>query len=377
MLAGVFMATVSCKKDNGQDERIHDPDAPEWLFDESLPVPIEFGVGSVTATVSKVDYSVNPDGLFATDWFRYGVLALDQYGVRHLSVNGIEARNVPTNLFLDGVDGMYKTEFVDNLDNPSPHYYPVVSDRNFTFYAYHTRNGSGYAPADLNASNKVDNINIGRCDILWAKAQAVTIGSGVGALEGYNAAYIRHLADANNVYLSSASAPRFDFQHRTSRFVFFIQAENAYAEDTMTEALVSISSIKLKGLCLKASMDVTNGMFTATGPTDGELDVNRDDTELFQPTAAGACWGDPVFVLPSVTENGAAPGGIEMEMTIRAFGNDDYVYRQVLKYEDSIANFLPGTSYQFRITIKSYEKIEIVTSVEEWTPENGEDFIIG
>ena len=369
-------AAVSCGKDGGRDLRGQDPDAPEWLYNMELPVPIEFGAGSVSTTATKLDYSVEPDGLFGSDWFRYGVLALDQAGQAHISVNGIEARNAPTSLFTDGVDGMYKTEFVDGSDNPSPHYYPVVSDRNFTFYAYHTFNGSGYSPADLNG-NVYENIEVGRCDILWAKAQATPIGSGVGAVEGFNANYIRHLANANNVYLSSANAPRFGFQHCTSRFVFFIQAENDYAESTMTEALVTIDNIKIKGVCLSASMDVTTGVLTATGTPNGELTVNRDETTPFQPVAAGAVWGDPLFVLPSYVENGAADGGIEMEMTIKAFGNEDYVYRQVLRYGGSATSFQPGTSYQFRITVKSYEKIEIVTSVEAWTQADGNDFIIG
>lgn len=371
----VFLA-ASCGKENGRRAKEHDPDAPEWLYDVEIPVPIEFGVGSVSSTATKVDYSVEPEGLFGSDWFRYGVLALDQAGQAHISVNGIEARNAPTSLFTDGIDGMYKTEFVDGDDNPSPHYYPVVSDRNFTFYAYHTFNGSGYSPSDLNGTT-IDDIAIGRCDILWAKAQATTIGSGEGAIEGFNANYIRHIANSNNVYLSSPSAPRFNFQHRTSRFVFFIKAENEYAETTMTEALVTIDNIKIKGVCLNASMDVTTGVLTADGTPDGELTVNRDDTAPFQPVAAGAVWGDPLFVLPSSVADGAAAGGIEMEMTIKAFGNEDYVYRQILRVGDSATAFEAGVSYQFRITIKSYEKIEIVTSVDAWTPENGDDFVIG
>lgn len=381
VLLSSAIVAVSCSKGE-QERKVIDPDAPEWFADENLPVPIEFGIGSVTTTAAatRVDYSIEPEGLFTTDWFRYGVLAMDQNGDKHISVTGVEARNVPTNMFVDGVDGKYKAEFVDGDDNPITHYYPVLSDRNYTFYAYHTKNSGRYQASDLGDGVSLSGIEIGRCDVLWARCAATTIGSGVGAVEGFNAKYIRHIADANNFYLSSDSAPRFNFSHKTSRFIFFIKAENAYAESTMTEALVSITGIKIKGVNLTASMDVTTGVLTGTGSKEGEITVNRDEETIFQPVAAGAAWGDPLFVLPSSVENAQSDDGIEMTMSIRSMSGGEYEnteYKQILKFGGSATAFEAGRSYTFTITIKSYEKIEITTSVENWNEEAGDDFVIG
>jgi len=396
----VVLVVSSCGKNEKASVRAMDPDAPEWLYDETSPVPIGFGVGTVVSATTKSDYSVEPEGYFTSDSFRYGVLALDQNGDVHPSVNGVEARNVPTSLIMDGIAG-YKTQFVGELDVngveiEKTHYYPVKSDKNYTFYAYHITNllRQVYTP---DSDNKIGSIGLGDCDIVYAKAEAVEFQGHAG----YNAAYIRALMDYGGAYhyyyLDNSFAPHFQFEHLTSRFRFWVQAVDevsggAYAEETM-DGKVKVTGIKVSNVKKSATLDIMTGSLSGeVNPSDNEFVVNRDAISPFYPKKEGGFWGDPLFVLPNdiLTE----PGYV-MTLTIEylnpstADGGGEWktaeytlplVNKKVVNEVMTEVPFEAGVSYNFHINLQSYEKIEISTTVTEWedAPHNPEDdFIIG
>ena len=369
LAAVAILAAISCSKNVNEADAFHPEEyssAPEWLLDREKPVPIEFGLGEVVST--KADMTIEEEGLFRNASFRYGVVAIDDLGAAHSQVNGIAARNVPTSLLEDGVEGRLRTEFVDGEC-----YYPVSSERGYTFYGYRTDNTN--ASFGLTADYKKENIAVGPADIIWAKAQAAW-GT------GFNAEYIRTLMNMQNYsyfYLVNNNAPKFNFRHLTSRFSFFIKAENAYAETTMLD-LVYVTDITLKRVKVAATLDVPTGTLTPSGAASS-VSVNRDGysaadyTTGLNPKAAGELFGDPVFLLPSAIDS--PEDGILMEMTVHSPDNPAYVYKQVLKYNGEADNFLAGTSYRFIITIKSYETIEINSTVQDWTDVEGDDFVIG
>ena len=373
LAVGALACAVSCKKDGQVEVRPIDKDAPEWMKDKSLPVPIEFGVSAVVSTTTKTDYSIEQDGLFGWDWFRYGVIALGgPLGEEeaHPSINGIEAKNVPTQMFQDGTAGGYKTQFVDDSSNPLTFYYPIKSDVNWTFYGYYVRNGAPrYTSADITQTSHdftISGIEMGACDILWAKAAATEYYGHTG----YNADYVRAIMNQTNyMYLGSEWAPHLKFEHKTARFIFNVKAESAYAESTMEEALVTIDDIKVSGLSLStATLNIKTGALTPdVADNYGIKQVNRDETTPFQPVyndGKGKRWGDPLFIFPTDLVH----PDIQLVMTIKAFGNADFVYTQKLKgLEVDDYCFKAGKSYIFNITIKSYEKIEINTEVQDWT----------
>jgi len=363
------VAATSCQKNRTVPE-IEDPNllaaAPEWLLNEDLPVPIEFGVDAIVDT--KADNTIEESGQFHDDNFRYGVVALDQYGKPHQSVTGISAKNTPTSLLVDGAEGLWKTEFTDGT-----HYYPMVSDKDYSFYAYRTDNtNTGF---ELSEDNKKNDINVGAIDVIWASAVAVPIG----VLSGFNANYIRSLMDIENYsyfYLTSQNAPKFQFEHLMSRFIFVIKAENEYAEETMN-GKVSIEKITIKGINKTCSLDVPTGVLTPTGADADSLNVNRDDSSVFYPVATGAQWGDPLFILPDSVDTYAATNGITMHMDINT-PEGVFKYVKELRTTDPAEGFKAGKSYRFTIILKSYEKIEIVTDLSDWQEGAAtEDFIIG
>lgn len=384
----VLLALSSCDRGEMETSGPMDPDAPEWLLDESLPVPINFGVGTVVSATTKTDYSVEPEGFFTSYNFRYGVLALDQYDEAHPSVNGVEAYNAPTSLIMDGIAG-YKTQFVDR-GGERTHYYPVKSDRNYTFYAYHINNllDQDYAPG---TDNTITGIALGDCDIVWAKAEAVYFNGH----SGYNAAYIRALmnngGDYNYYYLNDSHAPRFQFGHLTSRFRFWVQAvddvDGSYAEETM-DGKVKITGISVSGVKKTADLSIKTGTLSGEVlPEDNTIAVNRDGTAPFCPKRLGGYWGDPLFILPNDL---LAESAITMTLTIQYLSpstSDGDGTWNTASYDIPLRNtsggseaaFEPGVSYQFQINLKSYENIEISTSVQPWDDVEITDdsFIIG
>ena len=374
LAVGALVCAVSCRKQGKDEGKPFDKDAPAWMSDEKLQVPVEFGVGGVVTTVTKADWTVEAGGLFGTNWFRYGVLALDQAGVPHVSIRGVEARNTLTHAFLDGVDGGFKTEFVDDGDNPVSHYYPIKSDREFTFYAYHVRNGGPrYTPPVAEGTfDEYQTIETGSCDVLWAKAKATQIGD----VRGFNANYIRTIADGQSMYLANANAPRFEFNHMMSRIVVVVKAEDAWAEETMRGALVTVEDLTLKGVNLNARLNVVSGELSATDDTYENLAITRNVPGALQPvynSGQGTSF-DPLFILPTAVANSFDPTNkIKLSMTIKAFDNQDFLYESQLP-----GPFQAGYSYTITVTIKSYEKIEINSTVNPWQS-GGEDdsFVIG
>lgn len=372
LCALVCAPSCSKKTDTVPEKKV---DYPSWIDNESEQVPIQFGMGTIVST--KSDGSIEDPGLFRHPDFRYGVLAVDNFGKAHPAVTGVPARNEESTLWEDGREGMLKTVFVDGSGERVYYHYPPYSgsgssERGYTFYGYRTDNtNTGFTAEPTEGGGFVKSgIQMGPADIIWAKAAAI------GNPAGYNGAYIRRLIAASvpegatgdyHFYLFNNLAPHFNFEHLTSRFKFVVRAESSYAAATM-DGLVRITAIRLENVTTKATLDILNGTLSAdTSTSGGTVNVNRDQTTPFYPKNDDIVWGDSVFLLPSALDDAAASDGIKMYITINTDEFGDQEYSTTLKYDGRTDTFEAGKSYRFIVSLKSYESISISATVDDWT----------
>lgn len=416
------LLAFSCGKNPDTElRRVQNENLPVWYADETMPVPIEFGLDAIVQT--KADGTVD-ENVFYGAGFRYGIYAQAVVGSGssvaledHVEIGrGKAAKNGLSTSWEDGIDGIHKATFVTGT-----YYYPMLSDKNYTFYAYRTDNAKDGTNTDsgfeLSAGNRVNNIDVGYCDILWAKAWATPFGR----YEGFNARYVRALMDYvhyDHMYLTSTSAPRFNFKHLTSRFVFNVRATDVDAQANLKDLGVYVKRISISGVKTHANLQVAPSAVPAsstdsnnpelfgeyyyynaskrygkTGETysqsffkpllsvpDGEvggtLNVVRESADPFYPVQMGATFGEPLFVLPSDVD----PANIDVTLVLNAPSNSNYPDDEVVLTtslkKDGGSNFLSGMSYTFTITINSFEKISITTELTPWDSENGDEITV-
>lgn len=372
---------ASCSKDVHTASK--EPVSDDWLVNLELPVPIQFGSGSIQTKASfdsmddllTTDAKSYPFGVFAIDKDTRSIVGAD------MLLNNERAIYVESN-------GEKTFMFANTADVEQPKYYPMVSDRSFDFYGYYSRKTS----TELSESEETPTrlsvaVNVGSLDsdILWAKAS-----TGVGE-DGYNARYIRKNQDKK---------PAFNFQHVTSCLKFKAVYAPAEGETAPEMENIKVSAITIKNihttakLCVIDIADSDNeSELTVTGePTDVQISgastykenlITKKEGEVY--VAADIC--DDFFIAPQdepldvqFVIKYTPIGGTELSQTVTytldpsqlgASKNEDG------QIEDENGNvirlFEAGYQYGFSLRIYSPQKISIDVDIDPYKNAFGDD----
>ena len=338
ILAAALLAVVGCSKNQ--------VNAPAELYPEGTPVPVLFGA----PTISVVTKAVNPET---------NLVEGDSAAGLEVGVYGLETQD--RNLVWDSAD---ETTYIADLlnrnvtiaedgsitfENPKC-YYPLSSEKTFSFYAYYPHRS---CTADGNQYNV--SYSLGYTDILWAEDHAITFGTSP-VYEGFNANYCRYVKQIGRTDLM----PALRFEHlltairfiaKTTSDVSNVRVQRLYVTDVNTQATLHV-----------AGEDAgTLEYYTQGGdPATGRIYLRKDPAvatgELaVVPTVGGVELGT-LMLEPCSTVN------VEVTLLVNnGVSNSSNTVTASLS-----GNFEAGRRYALTLTVKSPEEVELSTSLVPW-----------
>ena len=318
-----------------------------WVYDETLPVPVTFSAPGLDLSLTKAEVPGAIDGsvMAGLDIGVFGLATEDgvpAWDTTDASTTLIYNRKVTT-----GEDGSAKF-------SPAV-YYPVDSEKTFSFYAYYPHRS---CTADGNQYNV--SYSLGYTDILWAEDHAITFGTSP-VYEGFNANYCRYVKQIGRTDLM----PALRFEHlltairfiaRTTSDVSNVRVQRLYVTDVNTQATLHV-----------AGEDAgTLEYYTQDGePSTGRIYLRKDPAvatgELaVVPTVGGVELGT-LMLEPCSTMN------VEVTLLVNnGVSNSSNTVTASLS-----GNFEAGRRYALTLTVKSPEEVELSTSLVPWDDVTG------
>lgn len=343
---------ASCSK-HAQPE----PEFEPWVNDLSLPVPIQFGTPNLVSPDTKAAPITGVDDLVGK---RIGVFAIDKSS----SADWTQSESILMNNVIASSDGS-KITF-----NPTQ-YYPVKSDKNYTFYGYYVYSAAVGNESDFEPTPKVDEngyyvtLPMGNIDYLWAKSEATAYNG----LDGFNAKYIREITKGN----ASDKMPAFKFKHITAGVDIKVQADPQ--EDGQDFSDIQICSVCVDDavtsakLCIahKTNLSKEEGTFVSASTTKGKIEMTAGDNNTvwlqnagkFTPTKDGVNVGHGLFLYPGVT----------YKVTVYYMSNA--TNKKWTPFTFTTSTLLAGHKYTYTLLFHASKAIDISVSVTDWTPETG------
>lgn len=337
---------ASCSKS------VSEPDspAPQPPVEEDL-VPVTFASAGIS-----VETKAAPKGLIegtvmkSLDIGVYGVVTEEQVPTGSLDAEAT---------FLPGLQNKSVTTGVDGSITFSPKiYYPIVSDKTYSFYGYYP-----YSAGVVAASNSITaEYDLGDTDILWDEDHAEVYSKN----KGFNAAYVREISA-----LSEPVSERFKsdlkFQHVLTALEFKVTTEKEATLDN-----VKIKKVTLNNVATKAKLYiVSNDPLKASGTVEqsgvaGTLFL--ESVEGVVPTNTGADMGT-LMLLPGTS--------YEAEILLTLDGVEQSPVKISLTTNATDGQFKAGSKYTLKLKIKSPVEVTLETALTEWKAEEGGEFPIG
>lgn len=291
------------------------------------------------------------------------------------------------------VTGPYKISLYDKggQNTGQVEYYPMISDKNYTFYGYSPYNDTA-TPSSNDASVTFANFN-GSQDIIWGKSVAPQIKAGsiwaksdystnLTAIDGYNAKYIRMLKyhyELNNTPDHGHGAkdnypwiPNIAFTHKLVQFKFYIvPAKEQSTVDKENAKKLFVSNIRLQNHGIP-TLSINDGTFTFNG--DNALQMLSVTNDVFNNEALSSSVNPAddkivgyLLVKPGLTE-------YDLLIDISPFNTDlteNTAQKQVdvpvkIRLSDG-KTFDAGCSYNIKIGIYAMQEVEADASLTEWT----------
>ena len=378
---------AGCSKDAETEKKpVYDP----WIYDETLPVPIQFGASGFEV---KVKSAFN-DVYDLVDQ-RLGVVAVDA-AKDWTTEDGAKNDEV---ICLD--DEIVTCSYDDSkqrhmLKFDQPRYYPYQSICNFSFFAYFKGDNES-APV-----YEQDRVRLpipegiwGNQDLVYARADADTLfvtysneinpetsepygyvpavrGEGATAFyTGYNASYIRYIAKnkpSNGLdHTYATHLPTLDFYHPATNIKFLAVLDESNPTEQDVVPVIKAVGIKGDEIYLGADFNIIHkdgaeeGVFDVSGYEKGTVYLRGEDagTELaYVPTLGGVQLGDGFFFQPI-----SANSPLTLVLTV----DNGQVEETIEVPVNTHVEFKAGRFYTYELRIYRSAGIEVaVASVAPW-----------
>lgn len=359
-------------------------DENAWIYDESLPVPIQFGsLSSEVATKAVIDHF--PGGEFQQP---FGVFAWDedssdgmQVSAKSIFPNGYKRAEIYT------ANGISNIRFQEQGAEVKPAYYPMSSKYNYSFYAYHT--GTEEIAGSYVDDSYVLNLDFSEPfnDVLWGKFAESDLPYGdelprlfykVGdatPLKGFNARFSRAAGKQEEV-AKEKYYPVINFEHICTAFRFYAKADSMSSADyTRLSNLLKITSVSISNVPSAATLTVAS----TDSNKEGKLDPTSEKTVVdmtFEPGITPTGWNSEEgkgSVMKTGTEDRffLPPGDYSGSVVTIGFtvnGSNDTL-EFPLEYKGS-TDFEAGKCYSFVVIFKSIEEISLRATVSDWDEEH-------
>ncbi len=249
--------------------------APETDWNAGEPVPVMMSAAPTINVVSKAVY----DETTLVEGDSMSGLTVGIYGIE---TSADDTHNLIWNPAEDATHiGDLVNKSAEVADDGSISfepavYYPIVSDRTFSFFGYYPY--SADAVSEQDACTVTYDLTQGNVDILWARSDARSLSSGGAGQYGYNAAYIRRLLAVNE---NHEWLPRLNFDHMLTALRFIavpkevggaaVQITGFELYDVATQVALTVASTTPEDCGTVA--EAANGTLTATGEADAPLAI--------------------------------------------------------------------------------------------------------
>lgn len=397
--------------------------ANAWMFDETLPVPIQLGGGEgfsvyTKAIEGKIETLVDKEIRVSAIDLHLGVDPDAQGWSDELGYcTGVTTAPLAADdIYFDAVRAKVNAEgYVKFLSGTTGNtemkrYYPFSETKkvkngddvkymhmgsNYSFIAYYTpaitqapvlENGRMLKKFRMLTNN--DSYNL---DVLWARVDAkpglihddtqlaADDAANDGFLRGFNARYQRYFAKQNGGVLSPDDTPELKFQHAASMIHIFVKAENTEAEASFSGNL-TVTNMKLNTKINYVALDLLSGELIADPSPAGTqaivLDYNPKSTAIHPVAGEGEEYNEGFFVVPgerseeqriSVTFDINVVGGSNATKTVDLplpTYLDETTQTDVIGYK-------AGVEYNYYISVESIEEIYLKTSLTGWDSTSG------
>lgn len=331
------------------------PTGEEWVWDESLPVPISFESGGgldveTRAAITNENLSSTDLGLFA--------LSVDKDNNNFPNWSGgnesvlLQNEKVRTN-----AEG---TIVVNNK------YYPNDNQYNYSFYSY-----APYSEEVKVGSDRIRvEFDLGEADIIYGESHATKYDD-AGGLDsdsyGFKASYIRRVKREQE----EGKLPNITYNHMLTALNFNAKLEGS-------QSSIAVKSIAILNTFTKATLFIADKNLS-DGDQSGTIEGSSNDTlYVGGPDRDWNAWlhndkyldnpiGGGLFLIPD--------DSYEIQVTYKIMASADNVIREdVVKATINMSGgFLAGTRYNVNMKIYSPERMEIDTDVASWEEEDYPD----
>lgn len=331
-----------------------EPEFEPWVNDLSLPVPIQFGTPDLLTPDTKAAPINGTSDLIDK---RIGVFAIDRDATDWTSPEAILMNNVSASC-----DGS-KITF-----NPAQ-YYPVKSNKNYTFYGYYVYSAAVGNESDFEPVPTADDddgyyvtLPMGNIDYLWAKAEAKPYSNSNGTHNGFNANYIREITKDG----ASSYMPSFAFSHITAGVDIVVKADETESGANFSD--IQICSIHVDDavtqakLCIAHKTAAKEGTFVAADAVRGQIQMTAGSNNTvwlqnaggFTPTTSGVPVGHGLFLYP----------GESYKVTV--YYLSEATNKKWTPFEFTTAALEAGKKYTYTLLFHSSKAIEISVSLDDW-----------
>lgn len=270
-------------------------------------------------------------------------------------------------------------------------YYPMVSNKNFTFYGYAPYNNSYSTIKTAGGATITFTGFNGSEDIIWGKGEANPISAGEiwtadnhetnpTAINGYNAKYIRMLKYHYELNTDETApkkhypwVPNITFAHKLVQFKFYvIPATKQSSADKENAKKLFVSNIRLQNHGTPV-LSISDGSLTYSGNQELKMRaVNGGSTFTDEELTTSVKPTDNTIVGYLLVK----PGETEYNLLIdiSPFNNDNSENEDQKQTDIPVRislgenqAFEAGSSYNIKLGIYAMQQIEADASLTEWT----------
>lgn len=365
VLGALLLTAAGCSKSTVGVTDNPQPAKDAWVNDLTLPVPIEFSSSSVK---TKATPSGSIEGT-VMDNLDIGIFALavedgSPGTTGYYSGPNKEIWNTGTSgtVLLNNEHATTNTAGSIIMDEVK--YYPVDSDRSYSFFSYYPYSET----VDMHSDYARVLFDIGYTDIIYGYSHAKRF-SGQENNIGFNAKYIRYLKSTSNYY--ELHKPNLSFNHMLTRLKI-----NARIKD-LTEGTsnVRVQFVRIKNTHNDAYLYIADSR--AEGNLSGQLvgnrigvinlkkDIGTDGTENMTTDFSDvALNGDETYLSEFLVLEAAE---YTLEITFGIWNGEDFSNQTTKEYTIKKSDlFKAGTRYDVVFELDEALGIEVTYTLKDW-----------
>ena len=338
-----MLAVLSSCSKTGTESQSTAPDA--WIQDETLPVPVNF---------TNMDFIVTSKAQ-VTDIGQ--MKSVGVYGVCN-GESSTWADETGDDVLICNTEA--KVSAAGDLTFTPVVYYPMSSDKDFTFYGYYPYSADAAYDSESGKYTVTYDISNGDTDIIWAKSAAKQFSSEGIDYTGFNARYIRavkKLSDPASV--GNPPEPHFTFDHLLTALTFRTKRPEASSVGIYVKKIELLEVPTAITLQIADKNGENEGSITASGSTSVTLKKPNTSDDVYSnvPTAEPQALPGVLLVPPQ--------DSYKANVYI-AVGTGDATPVPIEVMIERDGGFEKGNQYTLTLSIVNPEKVEVSSELTPW-----------